>query len=92
MVNAVILMNVKRDSIPSVAETLADLPGVSEVYSVGGRYDLVVIIRVVTNDDLATLVTEQIRSIDAIVSTETLIAFRAFSRHDLETMFSIGLN
>ncbi|MBX3050372.1 MAG: Lrp/AsnC ligand binding domain-containing protein [Caldilineaceae bacterium] len=92
MVNAVILMNVKRDSIPSVAETLADLPGVSEVYSVGGRYDLVAIIRVANNDDLATLVTEQIRAIDAIVNTETLIAFRAFSRHDLDSMFSIGLN
>lgn len=92
MVNAVILMNVKRDSIPTVAGALADLPGISEVYSVGGRYDLVAIIRVANNDDLATLVTEQIRAIEAIVNTETLIAFRAFSRHDLETMFSIGLN
>ena len=92
MVNAVILMNVKRDSIRSVAGGLADLPGVSEVYSVGGRYDLVAIIRVANNDDLAELVTEQIRSYEAIVNTETLIAFRAFSRHDLESMFSIGLN
>ena len=92
MVNAVILMNVKRDSIRSVAEALADLPGISEVYSVGGRYDLVAMIRVSSNDELAELVTERIRSFDAILNTETLIAFRAFSRHDLESMFSIGLN
>jgi len=92
MVNAVILMNVKRDSIRSVAESLADLPGISEVYSVGGRYDLVAIIRVAHNDELAELVTEKIRAFEAIVHTETLIAFRAFSRHDLDSMFSIGLN
>ena len=92
MVNAVILMNVKRDSIRSTAESLADLPGVSEVYSVGGRYDLVAMIRVANNDELAELVTERIRRFEAILSTETLIAFRAFSRHDLDSMFSLGLN
>jgi len=84
MVNAVILMNVKRDSIRSTAESLADLPGVSEVYSVGGRYDLVAMIRVANNDELAELVTERIRRFEAILSTETLIAYRAFSRHDLD--------
>ena len=91
MVTAIILMNVKRDQINEVAVNLAELSGISEVYSVGGRYDLVAVIRVRDNDELAQLVTETIRSYEAIVSTETLIAFRAYSRHDLEQMFSLGL-
>ncbi len=91
MVTAIILMNVKRDKIKETAEQLAGIDGITEVYSVGGRYDLVAVIRVSQNDELAQLVTESIRSYEAIVSTETLIAFRAYSRHDLEQMFSIGL-
>jgi DNA-binding Lrp family transcriptional regulator len=91
MVTAIILMNVKRDKINEVAEEMAGIDGISEVYSVGGRYDLVAVIRVSNNDELAQLVTETIRSYEAIVNTETLIAFRAYSRHDLEQMFSIGL-
>ena len=91
MVTAIILMNVKRDKINEVAEDMAGIDGISEVYSVGGRYDLVAVLRVSDNDELAQLVTETIRSYEAIVNTETLIAFRAYSRHDLEQMFSIGL-
>jgi DNA-binding Lrp family transcriptional regulator len=91
MVTAIILMNVKRDKINEVAEEMAGIDGISEVYSVGGRYDLVAVIRVSDNDELAQLVTETIRSYEAIINTETLIAFRAYSRHDLEQMFSIGL-
>jgi len=90
MVTTVVLMRVRRDRINAVAESLAEMEGVSEVYSVGGRYDLVAIIRVPNNDALAEVVTQQMASIEGIESTETLIAFRAFSRHDLEAMFSIG--
>ena len=74
-----------------VAETLAAIPGVSEVYSVGGRYDLVALLRVKVNEDLADLVTHQISTVEGILQTETLIAFRAYSRHDLEAMFSLGM-
>lgn len=91
MVNALILMNVQRDKINEVAERLAEMEGISEVYSVAGRYDLVALIRVPTNEALADLVTEQIRAVEPIERTETLIAFRAYSRHDLERLFSIGL-
>ncbi|RME63209.1 MAG: Lrp/AsnC family transcriptional regulator [Caldilineae bacterium] len=91
MVTAIILMNVKRDRINEVAEELAELSGVSEVYSVAGRYDLAVIVRVRVNEELAELVTEKIRAVEDITYTETMIAFRAYSRHDLEGMFSIGL-
>jgi DNA-binding Lrp family transcriptional regulator len=91
MVNALILMNVQRDRINEVAESLAGIDGISEVYSVAGRYDLIAVIRVRTNEELAELVTDTIRSFESITHTETLIAFRTYSRHDLEQMFSIGL-
>lgn len=91
MVSAVILMKVERGRINEVAEVLADMTGVSEVYSVGGRYDLVAIIRVQDNEALAELVTNHMLLVEGIVDSETLIAFRVFSRHDLESMFSIGM-
>ncbi len=91
MVTAIILLKVAHGQINEVAERLAEMKGVSEVYSVGGRYDLVVMIRVRANEELADLVTKEMLKLKGIVSTETLIAFRAFSRHDLEAMFSVGL-
>jgi DNA-binding Lrp family transcriptional regulator len=91
MVSAIALLTVERDKINSVANTISDIEGVSEVYSVAGRYDLAAIVRVKTNDDLAKVVTENIRKVAGITSSETLIAFRVYSRHDLERMFSIGL-
>jgi DNA-binding Lrp family transcriptional regulator len=91
MVTAVTLLNVERDKINHVAEQLVEIQGISEVYSVGGRFDLVAIIRVKHNEDLADVVTEHIRRIEGIIKTETLLAFRAYSRHDLDSMFSIGM-
>jgi DNA-binding Lrp family transcriptional regulator len=90
MVSAVVLLNVKRGVINEVAEQLTELRGVSEVYSVGGRFDLVAILRVPNNDYLAELVTNHMLRIEGITNSETLIAFKAFSQHDLERMFSIG--
>ncbi len=92
MVSSVVLLNIAHGRINEVAERLAGLPGISEVYSVAGRYDLVAIVRVPDNDALASLVTEQMLHIDGITHSETLIAFRVFSRHDLERMFSIGID
>ena len=74
-----------------VATQLAELNGISEVFSVGGRYDLVAILRVRDNEAMADLVTEHMLKVDGIAESETLLAFRAFSRHDLESMFSLGL-
>lgn len=91
MVTAIVLLDTKRDKVNDVADELASLDGVSEVHSVAGRVDLVAIIRVPENDALANLVTEQIRHIDGITDTETLIGFRVHSSHDLENMFSIGM-
>jgi DNA-binding Lrp family transcriptional regulator len=82
---------VAHGRINEVAEKLAELAGISEVYSVAGRYDLVAIVRVADNDSLAELVTEKMLHVQGITNSETLIAFRVFSRHDLESMFSIGM-
>ncbi|OGW38170.1 MAG: AsnC family transcriptional regulator [Nitrospirae bacterium GWD2_57_9] len=91
MITALVLLTVERDKVNAVAETLADMNGITEVYSVAGRYDLAVIIRVKDNEQMAELVTNHMLKVKGIISSETLMAFRVHSRHDLESMFSIGL-
>jgi len=89
MVTSIILLTVDRLKVNEVAEKLTNVAGVTEVYSVSGNYDLVVMIRVATNDDLADLVTNQFVNIDGIETTESMLAFKAFSKLDLESMFSV---
>ncbi len=90
MVSAVILLVVEKSKVNEVAEQLVDLTGITEVYSVAGQYDLVAVARVRDNDAIADAVTRQMLKIEGIVRSETLIAFRVFSRYDLERIFSIG--
>jgi DNA-binding Lrp family transcriptional regulator len=90
MVSAVILLVVEKSKVNEVAEQLVDLQGITEVYSVAGQYDLVAVARVRDNDAIADAVTRQMLKIEGIVRSETLIAFRVFSRYDLERIFSIG--
>ncbi len=92
MVTAIVLLQTARAAVNDVAEQLVDMKGVSEVHSVAGRYDLVAIIRVPSNEALADLVTDRIRQIDGITASETLIGFRVFSTYDLEHLFSVGLD
>jgi DNA-binding Lrp family transcriptional regulator len=91
MVTAIVLLSVARARVGEVADKLASTEGIAEVYSVAGRYDLVAMVRVRSNDELADVVTNRMQKIDGIESTETLIAFRAFSRVDLEGVFSLGM-
>ncbi|HSN88138.1 MAG TPA: Lrp/AsnC ligand binding domain-containing protein [Thermoanaerobaculia bacterium] len=91
MVSAVILLMVEKSKVNEVAGKLVELPGISEVYSVAGHYDLVAIARVRQNEDIAEAVTNQMLQIEGIQRSETLIAFRVFSRYDLEAMFSVGM-
>lgn len=90
MVTTIVLINTKHGHINSVAEELVEMRGVSEVYSVGGRYDLVAVIRVGSNEEMANLVTNAMLKLPNIEKTETLIAFKAYSQHDLERMFALG--
>jgi len=92
MVTAIVLLNAERGTVNEVADTLAAFDGISEVHSVAGRVDLVAMLRVAKNEDLADLVTNKIRQVDGITDTETLIGFRVHSSHDLENMFSIGMD
>jgi DNA-binding Lrp family transcriptional regulator len=90
MVTAVILLNVERSQIKAVGEALAAFPEAASVYSVAGKFDLVATVRVARNEDLAELVTERMVALPGITHTETLIAFRAYSRADIESGFSLG--
>jgi DNA-binding Lrp family transcriptional regulator len=90
MVSALVLIDCEKGAVNKAAEALADMDGITEVYSVAGRVDLVAVIRVADNDRLAEIVTNKLLNVPGITRSETLIAFRVFSKHDLEQMFSIG--
>jgi DNA-binding Lrp family transcriptional regulator len=91
VITAIVLIDCANDSIPEVAETLAGLSGVSEVYSVAGGVDLIAIVRVREFDEIAEVIAGGISKVPGVAHTDTHIAFRAYSQHDLEEAFSIGL-
>ncbi|HEY7756282.1 MAG TPA: Lrp/AsnC ligand binding domain-containing protein [Actinomycetota bacterium] len=91
-VHAVVLIQCEIDAIPEAAQAIADIDGVSEVYSVAGEFDLVAIVRVADHDDLATVIPGGISKVEGVARTETLIAFQVYSRHDLERLFAIGFD
>ncbi len=90
MITAIVFVQATVDRIPEVATAIAELDSVTEVYSVTGRIDLIAIVRVASNEQVAEVVADRLNKIDGVKSTETHIAFRTFSRHDLEAAFSIG--
>jgi DNA-binding Lrp family transcriptional regulator len=85
------MITTEADKIPEVAEAIVELDGVSEVYSVAGDVDLVAIVRVREFDAIADVIAGRLSKIPGVLHTDTHIAFRAYSRHDLEATFSIGL-
>jgi DNA-binding Lrp family transcriptional regulator len=91
MVNAIVLLKVEKARINRLAEEIASFDGVAEVYSVAGQYDVVVNIRASDDEQIATLVTDELLQVEGILSSETLIAFRTYSRDDLDGLFSVGL-
>ena len=90
MPSAVILLSVDASQTTRIAESIADLAGVTEVYSVAGNFDIVAIVRVATNEELADLVTDRIRPIPGIVNSQTLIAFRTYSPSEVNALFDLG--
>lgn len=90
MITAIVMISCSTDSIPEVAEQIADIESVSEVYSVAGHVDLIAIVRVREFEDTASVIAGQISKVPGVIDTETHIAFRAYSRHDLDAAFSIG--
>ena len=90
MVTAFVLIYCGKDAIPELAEQLTDLDGVSEVYSVTGEFDIIAIVRVAEFDAVAEVIAGNIAKLPNVIDTRTHVAFRAYSRFDLEAMFSIG--
>jgi DNA-binding Lrp family transcriptional regulator len=88
--HAIVLIEAERTALPVLGGTLADVDGVAEAYSVTGEWDFVAIVRVPEHDQLADIVTGHIGQLDGVTRTQTMVAFEAFSRHDLESLFSIG--
>jgi DNA-binding Lrp family transcriptional regulator len=90
MITAIVFVEAEVARIPEIAQEIADLDGVSEVYSVTGKVDLIALIRVPSVDDVAKTVTGRLNRVAGVISTETHIAFQAYSKLDLEAAFSIG--
>jgi DNA-binding Lrp family transcriptional regulator len=91
MITTIVMVSVESNRIPEVAQEIADLDGVSEVYSVAGDVDLIAIVRVREFDRIAEIVAGQLSKIEGVLHTDTHVAFRAYSRHDLDAAFAIGL-
>jgi DNA-binding Lrp family transcriptional regulator len=92
LITAIVFIKADVARIPEIAGDIAAIDGVSEVYSVTGEIDLIALLRVRNHDDVADLVPEYLNKVAGIVSTETHIAFRAYSKHDLEAAFSLGVD
>jgi DNA-binding Lrp family transcriptional regulator len=91
MVTTIVLLNVQPQHIDRIAQEVLEVDGVTEVYSVAGRFDLVVVVRTRGTEELAQIVPSRILKVEGITHSETLTAFRVYSRHDLDRMFSVGL-
>ncbi|MBB2911888.1 DNA-binding Lrp family transcriptional regulator [Streptosporangium becharense] len=91
MITAIVHINAEVDKIPEVAQTIAEIDGVSEVYSITGEYDLLAMVRVTAYEEIAEVIPGRLNKVPGVLHTETHIAFRTYSRHDLDAAFSIGL-
>lgn len=92
MITAIVLIKADVARIPEVAEVIAEIDGVSEVYSVTGEFDLVAMVRVRAHDELADVIPGRLNKVDGVRATETHIAFRTYSKLDLEAAFALGFN
>jgi DNA-binding Lrp family transcriptional regulator len=91
VITAIVLIKADVARIPELGETIAGLDGVSEVYSVTGEFDLVALVRVREYEQIADVIPGALNKVDGVTHTETHLAFRTYSRHDLDTAFSLGL-
>lgn len=90
MTHAIVLIQADRSALATLGGTLADIEGVAEAYSVTGDWDFVAILRLREHTDLAEIVTGRLSQLDGVIRTQTMVAFEAYSKHDLEALFSVG--
>ncbi len=91
MITAIVLISADVDRIPEVAQEIADIEGVTEVYSVAGDADLIAMVRVREHEHLADVIADRVNKVSGVTGTNTHIAFRTYSNHDLESAFSLGI-
>ena len=92
MISAIVLINAEVDRIPEVAAAIAEIDGVTEVYSVTGDVDLIALVRVHAHEEFADVIADKLNKVSGVLLTQTHIAFRTYSKHDLEAAFSLGLD
>jgi DNA-binding Lrp family transcriptional regulator len=92
VITAIVLLHVDVHAIPETAQAIADIDSVSEVYSVTGDWELVALVRVHRHDEIADVVTGAIAKVPGVTGTHTMIAFRAYSRGDLDRLWGIGFD
>ena len=90
MVHAFLLIRAEPARVAALADELADVDGIAEVYSVAGEVDLIAVVRVARHDDLADVVTRRVAALPGIVETRTMVAFQAFSKRDLDALWDLG--
>jgi DNA-binding Lrp family transcriptional regulator len=88
--HAIVLIEAERDALATLGGQLADLDGVGAAYSVTGEWDFVAVLNLRRHEELTDVVTHGIVNLPGVVKTQTMVAFEAFSRHDLESLFSVG--
>jgi DNA-binding Lrp family transcriptional regulator len=90
MITSIVLIKTERTKVNQVGQQLANIKGITEVYSVSGRYDLVAIVRLTNNEELSELITEKMTLVEGITHTESMVAFNLLSKHDIASMFELG--
>jgi DNA-binding Lrp family transcriptional regulator len=83
MLNAIVLIKAEPQKVAALGPALAGIQGVSEVYSVTGDEDLVALLHSNDTEQVARLVTERISTLDGVLDTRTLIAFRQYNPSDI---------
>ena len=90
MIHAIVLIEAEQAALATLGGELADIEGVAEAYSVTGEWDFVAVLRLREHEQLAQVVTDQLSRLAGVCRTQTMVAFEAYSRHDLEALFSVG--
>lgn len=90
MTTAFVMLKTKRGEVAATAEELMNVEGVTEVYSITGDYDLIAVVRVKSPEEVADVVTGRLQKVPGILDSNTHVAFRVYSKHDLEAAFSLG--
>jgi DNA-binding Lrp family transcriptional regulator len=84
MVQAFVMIQIKAGEylgwLESIMEKMASIKGVTDVYSIFGRFDLVVQVEASDVNTLNSIVNDYIRTVPGVLRTETFMITRSL-RH-----------